>query len=127
MGLVAFDFNTAVEGDYQVRLSGAFGKVLKMDNVPAGESIYLYKFSPGKYCISALYLTGSDKLLEFAGKSPCFMVSAGKLTYAGTLSNSTYRFYVIDYDGFINSLKSAYPQVYNRYVLGAGSVNQPST
>lgn len=123
-GLVAFDFNTSVEGDFQIRLGGLFGKMLTMNNVPAGESIYLYKMKPGKYCISSIYMTGSDEYLH-SSEPPCFMVNAGILTYAGTLTNSLYNTYTVDYQGFLKALKSVYPMVYARYVTNSGSVNQP--
>lgn len=82
-GLVGMEFVTAWgDADYQVKVSGGvFGTMLKMNDAPKGESVYLYKLPAGHYCIEALYLTGSNSYLEPAGFKPCFNVSAGKLTY----------------------------------------------
>lgn len=124
-GLAAFNFVTGVKGNFQIKLSGPFGKLLKMSGVPVGESIYLYELPPGKYCIRAIFLVGSNTYLR-SGNPPCFKVSSRKLTYAGTLTNSLHDTYIVDFSDFLSALRSDYPLVYARYVTSSGSVNQPA-
>lgn len=128
-GLIGIELVTVIGGvDYQVKITGgAFGKMLRMDDVPKGESVYLYKLPAGRYCIQSLYLTGSDKYLDPVGSKPCFVVAAGKLTYAGTLDNSFYGFYSVDMSEFLQALKQLYPKVYKHYVKGPKPVKKPLT
>lgn len=128
-GLVGLELVTGLgNADYQVKISGgAFGTMLKMNNAPKGESVYLYKLPAGHYCVEALYLTGSDQYMYPAGNKPCFSVTAGQLTYGGTIANNLLGFYSVDMDEFLRALKQIYPKVYAHYVKNPESVNKPAT
>ncbi len=126
-GLIGVEFVTPVTGgDFQLKLSGPFGKMLKLDNAPAGESVYLFKLNAGHYCIEALFMTGSNHYLKPRGGMPCFNVTAGRLTYAGTVANRLQYGYVVDMEDFLKALKETYPKVYKRYVTGRKSVSKPA-
>lgn len=125
-GLIGIEFVTAVGNkDYQIKLSGTSGKILRLDKAPYGESIYLFKLPAGHYCIEALYMSGANEYVTPAGGSFCFNVTAGRLTYAGTVSNQLQGFYIIDMADFLQALKKTYPKVYEHYVVGPKSVKKP--
>ena len=127
-GLLGLELVTGLgDVNYQVQITGgAFGTMLKMNNAPKGESVYLYKLPAGHYCIEALYLTGSDQYMYPVGKKPCFSVTAGRLTYGGTVENNAWGFYSVDMHEFLRALKQIYPKVYAHYVKGSEPMNKPA-
>lgn len=126
-GLVGVEFVTDYSGrNFQLKLSGPFGKTLNIDDAPAGESIYLFKLAAGHYCIAALFMSYSDVYLKPRHGMPCFDVAAGHLAYAGTVANRLKYGYVVDMRDFLKALKNTYPKVYKRYVIGKKSVAKPS-
>lgn len=125
-GLLGFVLvNSFGNVNFQVKLAGFTGKMLNMNNVQAGENVYLYKMKAGKYCVQALYLSNSDHYLNWGTNRNCFEVTAGKLTYGGTLVNTVPNNYLVDMDDFLRLLKSIYPDVYEKYVTGPKSVGKP--
>lgn len=127
-GLVGIELVSGLGNvDYQVKISGGvFGKMLPMNNVAKGESVYLYKLPAGRYCLEGLFLTGSDHYIKPAGDEPCFAVTTGRLTYAGTVANSLQDYFSVDMDAFLRALMQTYPKVYAHYVKGEGSVTKPA-
>lgn len=122
LGLVLI--NRFGSANFQVKLSGFSGSVLKMNDVHAGENLYLYKLGAGKYCLQSLYLSGSDYFLDAGSHAPCFKVVRGMLTYGGTLSNIKGSNYLVDMGDFLRLLKETYPKVYTRYVTGDKTVQK---
>lgn len=124
-GLLGLVFiNPSGVANFQVKLAGFDGPMLRMDNVRPGENLYLYKLDAGKYCVQSLYMSNSYAYLDWGTHRNCFMVVAGELTYGGTLINNVTDNYIIDMDNFLHLLKEIYPKVYTHYVTGEKTVRK---
>lgn len=96
---------------------GGAGKLV-VAAVPAGINIYLFPTRAGRYCITGFHFASLD--FKVRGASGCFQVSAGQLSYSGTLAprveeGRPVTHQVMDLQGFRVLLGEHYPTVARQF------------
>jgi len=90
------------------------GRKLVVAQVPAGINIYLFPTRAGRYCMTHFHFASFDFTTQ--GEPECFQVSAGQLSYSGTLAprveaGRPVTHQVMDSQGFRVLLGEHYPSV----------------
>lgn len=94
------------------------GRKLVVAAVPAGINIYLFPTRSGPYCITGFHFANLD--FKVRGAPECFQVSAGQLSYSGTLAprveeGRPVTHQVMDPQGFRVLLGEQYPTVARQF------------
>ena len=94
------------------------GRKLVVAAVPAGIDIYLFPTRAGRYCMTHFHFASFDFTTQ--GAPECFQVSAGQLSYSGTLAprvenGKPVTRQVQDLPGFRILLQQQYPQVAKQF------------
>jgi hypothetical protein len=95
------------------------GHKLVVASVPAGIDIYLFPARAGRYCMTRFHFAS----LEFVARDQtpsCFQVTAGQLSYSGTLAprveeGQPVTHQVMDQQGFRVLLGEHYPMVARQF------------
>jgi hypothetical protein len=94
------------------------GRKLVVATVPAGINIYLFPTHAGRYCITGFHFASLD--FKVGGAPECFQVSAGQLSYSGTLAprveeGRPVTHQVMDEQGFRVLLGEHYPSIAKQF------------
>ncbi len=94
------------------------GRKLVVPIVPAGINIYLFPTRAGRYCMTHFHFANFD--FKSQGALECFQVSAGQLSYSGTLAprveaGRPVTHQVMDQQGFRVLLGEYYPTVARQF------------
>lgn len=94
------------------------GRKLVVPAVPAGINIYLFPTRAGRYCMTHFHFASFDFATQ--GVPECFQVSAGQLSYSGTLAprveeGRPVTHQVMDLQGFRVILGERYPSVARQF------------
>lgn len=94
------------------------GRKLVVSAVPAGINIYLFPTRAGRYCMTLFHFASFD--FTTRGVPDCFQVSAGQLSYSGTLAprveeGRPVTHQVMDLPGFRVLLGEQYPTVARQF------------
>lgn len=94
------------------------GRKLVVPVVPAGINIYLFPTRAGRYCMTRFHFASFDFTTQ--GVQECFQVSAGQLSYSGTLAprveaGRPVTHQVMDPQGFRVLLGEHYPSIARQF------------
>ena len=94
------------------------GNKLVVAEVPAGIDIYLFPTRAGRYCMTGFHFASFD--FSSRGEPECFQVSAGQLSYSGTLAprvqdGRPVTRQVMDLQGFRVLLAERYPGIARQF------------
>jgi hypothetical protein len=94
------------------------GRKLVVAAVPAGINIYLFPIRAGRYCMTGFHFANLD--FKMGGAPECFQVSAGRLSYSGTLAprvedGRPVTHQVMDLQGFRVLLGEQYPTIARQF------------
>lgn len=94
------------------------GRKLVVAQVPVGINIYLFPTRAGRYCMTSFHFASFD--FTSRGAPECFQVSAGQLSYSGTLAprvqdGRPVTHQAMDLQGFRVLLGERYPSVARQF------------
>ena len=101
------------------------GNKLIVASVPPGIGLYLFPIRAGRYCMTRFHYANFDFAAEKSALQ-CFQVTAGKLSYSGTLAprvegGKPVTHQVQDPQGFRVLLEHQYPQVAKQFPAPPGA------